>query len=80
MDFICGNMACAIEAKASAHVTGDHVKGLRELRRDHPELDQAVVVCLEQVARRTDDGIDILPVEVFTRALASGGLYDRKMR
>jgi uncharacterized protein len=75
VDFVCGPMACAIEAKAAERVTADHLRGLRELRRDHPELGRAVVVSLERVPRRTEDGIDILPVDRFVEELAAGALY-----
>ena len=36
VDFIVGPMRVAIEAKATARVTADHLKGLRHLREDHP--------------------------------------------
>ncbi len=68
VDFIVGNMAVAIEAKATVKVTADHLKGLRHLRDDHPRV-RRVVVCLEPRRRRTDDGIEILPVTAFTEDL-----------
>lgn len=74
VDFIIGNMSVAIEAKATARITADHLKGLRNLRDDHPRV-RRVVVCLEPKRRKTEDGIEILPASVFTeelRALLSG--------
>ena len=68
VDFIVGNMAVAIEAKATAKITADHLKGLRHLRDDHPRV-RRVVVCLEPRRRRTEDGIEILPVTAFTEDL-----------
>ena len=65
VDFIVGNMAVAIEAKATARITADHLKGLRHLRDDHPRV-RRIVVCLEPRRRRTEDGIEILPVTAFT--------------
>lgn len=68
VNFIVGNMAVAIEAKATAKITADHLKGLRHLRDDHPRV-RRVVVCLEPRRRRTEDGIEILPVTAFTEDL-----------
>ncbi len=64
VDFIIGNMAVAIEAKATARITTDHLKGLRHLHQDHPRA-RRKVVCLEPRRRTTDDGIEILPVRAF---------------
>jgi predicted AAA+ superfamily ATPase len=74
VDFIVDAMRVAIEAKASARVTSDHLKGLRELAVDHPQIGRRVVVCLEPKRRRTDEGIEILPVRDFVDELASGAL------
>ncbi len=71
VDFIVGDMAVAIEAKATARVTADHLKGLRHLRQDHPGV-RALLVCLEPRRRVTDDGIEIMPVAAFVRAVAEG--------
>jgi uncharacterized protein len=68
VDFIVGQMAVAIEAKASARITTDHLTGLRHLRADHPRA-RRVVVCLEPKRRVTEDGIEILPAFVFTSEL-----------
>lgn len=68
VDFIVGAMAVAIEAKASARITADHLKGLRHLHEDHPRA-RRVLVCLEPKRRRTDDGIEILPFGAFVESL-----------
>jgi uncharacterized protein len=68
-------MQVAIEAKATAKVTPDHVKGLREVARDHGGIKQRIIVCLERTSRRTDDGIWILPANEFTDRLSSGDLF-----
>ena len=68
VDFIVGHMDVAIEAKASARITADHLKGLRHLRADHPSV-RRVVVCLEPKRRVTEDGIEIMPAHVFTAEL-----------
>jgi predicted AAA+ superfamily ATPase len=75
VDFIVNEMELAIEAKASAKVTVDHLKGLRELVRDHRGIKQRLIVCLERAARRTEDGIWILPAKEFTNRLSGGDLF-----
>ena len=74
VDFVLGDMQLAVEAKATSRITSDHLKGLRSLVADHPGIGRRVVVCLEPRARRTEDGIDILPGEVFSRRLWEGEL------
>lgn len=74
VDFIVGDMELALEAKASARVTSDHLKGLRALAVDHPRVRRRVVVCLEPRARRTADGIEILPWRRFAEDLWSDAL------
>lgn len=75
VDFIANDMEVAIEAKATSKVTSDHLKGLRELRQDHPRVKKRVVVSLEKKERRTEDGIIVLPAESFTRRLWGGELF-----
>ena len=67
--FIVGDMRIAVEAKATATVTARHLRGLRTLAEEHPELAARVVVCLEDRPRRTHDGIDIIPADHFARRL-----------
>ena len=74
VDFILGDMELALEAKASQRVTFDHLKGLRALAADHPRVGRRVVVCLEPRARRTGEGIEILPWRSFADELWSGAL------
>ena len=74
VDFIVGDMRLAIEAKASARITSDHLKGLRTLAQEHPGTARRVVVCLEPRPRRTDDGIDIIGATDFARRLWQGDL------
>ena len=74
VDFILGEMEIAIEAKSSARVTRDHLKGLRSLVEDHPGVGRRIVVCRESRARKTEDGIEILPASSFVRRLWAGDL------
>jgi predicted AAA+ superfamily ATPase len=74
VDFVTDDVSCAVEAKATTRVHADHLKGLRELARDQKRVGRRVVVSLETRARRTEDGIDILPAAVFARELWGGSL------
>jgi predicted AAA+ superfamily ATPase len=72
VDFVVGNMQVAIEAKSGTRITRDHLKGLRALVEDHPEVERRIVVCREPRARRTEDGIEILPATTFIKRLWEG--------
>jgi len=74
VDFVLGDMQVAIEAKSSARITRDHLKGLRTLAEDHPRVGRRIVVCRETRARKTEDGIEILPATTFVRRLWNGEL------
>ncbi len=75
VDFIAGDMQVAIEAKATARVTSDHLKGLRQLLQEQPQVGSRIVVCLEPRARRTEDGIWILPAKEFATRLWAGEVF-----
>jgi predicted AAA+ superfamily ATPase len=74
VDFVVDDLQVAIEAKAAPRVHADHLRGLRELARDHPRVGRRVVVSLDERPRRTEDGIDILPARVFAQRLWKGEL------
>ncbi len=74
VDFVLGDLQVAIEAKSSERVTSDHLQGLRSLAADHPRASRRIVVCREPRARRTDDGIEILPAASFAERLWAGDL------
>lgn len=73
VDFVFDDLRLAVEVKAVPRAHGDHLKGLRELRREH-RVGRTLLVCLEQRPRRTDDDIEILPASVFSRSLWGGEL------
>jgi predicted AAA+ superfamily ATPase len=74
VNFILGDMECAIEAKGTANISTQHLHGLRELKKDYPRIKRRIVVSLTSRARRTDDGIDILPVSSFLAQVWEGEL------
>lgn len=75
VDFIVNDMEVAVEAKATAKITSDHLKNLRSLVKDHPEVKQRIVVCLENRSRKTEDGILLLSPSEFCQRLAAGELF-----
>jgi len=75
VDFVVNDMQAAIEAKATARISADHLKGLRALAQDHPRVKQRLVVCLEPKIRRTEDGILIVPALEFCKLLNNGELF-----
>ncbi len=48
------------------------MKGLRELKKDHPEVQKRIVICLENHPRQTEDGISIVPYQDFINDLYQG--------
>ena len=75
VDFIVNEMEVAIEAKATAKVTSDHLKNLRSLVEDQPRVKRRIVVSLESPSRKTEDGILLLPPNEFCARLAAGDLF-----
>lgn len=72
VDFIIDDMQCAIEAKARDNIHSEHLKGLRELVKDHENTKQRIVVSLVDNDRLTDDGILILGAQSFIEKLWAG--------
>ncbi len=86
VDFIIGNMAVAIEAKAKTRIVPDDLKGLRELKKEYPSLKKRFIVCMESQPRillepkknkpkTKNNGIEILPYSLFAEKLWRGKLF-----
>ncbi len=75
VDFIIDDMKYAIEAKATQRVTSDHLKGLRQLIEDHPNIKRRFLICLEPKSRTTEDTIEILPYQNFVKELWGNNLF-----
>lgn len=69
VDFVIGDMNSVIETKAREDIHSDHLKGLREVIKDYPHIKLRMVVCLAKKARKTEDGIWILPYQEFLEKL-----------
>ena len=74
VDFVLGDAETAIEVKGKSRLHNRDTRHLEEFRREHPDVKNLVVVCLEPQARVTDTGIRILPYRDFLGALWQGDL------
>jgi uncharacterized protein len=74
VDFIINDCEIAIESKATPRIRSEHLKGLRELKKDHPSVKKRLLVSLEETPRLTDDQILILPYQEFLQSLWQGDL------
>jgi len=72
VDFVLGDAACAIEVKGTRNVHERDLRHLREFKREHPEVRNLMVVCLEEKLRITEDGIRIFPWNQFIDSLWKG--------
>jgi predicted AAA+ superfamily ATPase len=63
----------AIEVKGSTNPSTKDFKGLKALNEEF-KLSKKIVVCLAETPRKTEEGIEILPLEVFLNRLWSGDL------
>lgn len=65
----------AVEVKSAERYNTSFVKGLRAIA-DLPGLARRIVVYRGRRAFRTEDDIEVWPIDVFHRALADGRLWD----
>lgn len=72
VDFVVGDQA-AIEVKAKASLSARDYRGLLALGEER-RWRRRIVVSLERRRRRTDEGVEVLPVEEFFTELWSGGI------
>ncbi len=70
VDFILGDMQVAVEVKSASKVGDRHLKSLRELSRDYTPK-RRILLCLDNVKRMTEDGIEIYPYQDFLEELWS---------
>jgi predicted AAA+ superfamily ATPase len=73
VDFTIGDTV-AIEVKAKPRVTDTDLKGLRALKEEDI-FKRFICVSDESARRRTDDGIEIIPLDLFLRELWSGEIF-----
>lgn len=73
VDLILGNMQAALEFKGKRQLRAEDLKGLRALMDEH-KVKRAIAVTREETARRTEDGIDLLPWKEFCALLWNNGV------
>lgn len=76
VDFVMrrGHQHAAIEVKAAERYNTSFVKGLRAIA-NLPGLTRRIVVCRGSRAFRTEDGIEIWPIDTFHQALADDRIW-----
>ncbi len=72
VDFILGRGKTAIEAKGKSKVTASDTRGLVNFKKDFPDVQWRIIVCLEKRMRKTEEGILIVPWQEFTKRLWEG--------
>ncbi len=72
VDLILGDIEAAVEIKSTDRVQDRHLSGLRAFKEEHQT--QYILVSRDPTPRKTDDGILILPWEIFLQRLWSGDL------
>jgi hypothetical protein len=75
VDFVINDMEFVIEAKASTNIHDGHLKNVREVIKDYPEIKKRVIVSLVERDRRTEDGIDIWNASNFIWRLWDDELF-----
>ncbi|MBQ7530099.1 MAG: ATP-binding protein [Paludibacteraceae bacterium] len=71
VDAVIGNADIAIEIKSAEDIQNKHLKNLRSFAKDYPQAHK-MVVSLDTITRRTDDGIEIIYINDFLKALWQG--------
>lgn len=73
VDFVLGDHEICIEVKSSDHTRNSHLKGLRRFQ-DEYRVKRSILVSLDPRPRKTEDGIEILPWQIFLEQLWSGDI------
>lgn len=71
VDLIIGSMDVAIEFKATQEIRSGHLSHLKALMEEH-KVGQSIVVSLDPHPRKTQEGISILPWQIFCEQLWNG--------
>jgi predicted AAA+ superfamily ATPase len=74
VDFVLGDHEFAIEVKSASMVGNRHLKGMRAFKEEYTAR-RYIVVSMDPKPRKTADGIDILPWEVFLDRLWKGRFF-----
>ncbi|MBX3171480.1 MAG: ATP-binding protein [Candidatus Eremiobacteraeota bacterium] len=72
VDFVIGDAEMALEVKAAARVDHHDLKGLRQFKLEYPQVKRRILISLDPMARRTDDGVELMPLSDFLGRLWQG--------
>ena len=75
VDFVLGDAQVALEIKSTTAAQEHHIRGLRAFKEEYPSC-RCLAVTLDPAARKTHDGIEIMPWKVFLDSLWSGGIIE----
>ncbi|MCY4339581.1 MAG: AAA family ATPase, partial [Gammaproteobacteria bacterium] len=59
----------------TARTHDGHLKGLRSIITDYPRIQRRIVVSREARARRTSDGIEVMPAADFVERLWGADIF-----
>ena len=74
VDFVLEDRQIAVEIKSTDSIRNRHLKGLRAFKQEYTAR-QFIIVSMEPRPRRTDDGIDILPWNIFLERLWGNQIF-----
>ena len=75
MDFVLGVHEIAVEVKGTGMVTNRHLKGIRAFKEEY-HARSYIVVSMDTSPRKTEDGIEILPWQIFLDRLWANDIID----
>jgi predicted AAA+ superfamily ATPase len=76
VDFVLGDAEVAIEVKAKQNIQSNDFRGLVEFKKEYPGVKKLIVLCYGGLHRRTPEGIEIFPIEVFLSELWAGKIIE----
>ena len=68
VDLVIGSMEVALEFKSAKKNTSTHLKGLKALKEEQ-KVGKSFLVSREKMHRKTEDGIEMIPWELFCKKL-----------
>jgi len=78
VDFILGDHEIAVEVKSASMVGNRHLKGIRAFKEEHAAR-HYIVVSMDPKPRKTADGVDILPWNIFLDRLWEGSFFSSEL-
>lgn len=76
VDFVIGDADVALEVKAATRADHHDLKGLRQFKLEFPQVKRRILISLDPIARRTEDGVEMLPLKAFLAQLWRGELVE----